>query len=1157
MIRRWFNRAALAVTAAILMLFTLVGLTVATETGTHWSLQQLQRMLPALQLEQIRGSWWRGLRVAQLRWQDEAGHVQVQQLQVRVSLPTLLTGTLHISELSAQTVDIVPAPAENTAETAIEMPAVTLPFAVKLAEVRVDRLNVNSGATFHDVTLGLHWRGSLLTVDNAALAWEGGDAQITGQLKLVDDYPLSLDAAANHEALPGALSAQLRGSLRALEISATLDGEWPLRARGELQPLEAGLPLSLELTNSGPITFGSDAETLRVDSATLAVNGELEQLAGTLRLELHEKHYGHSQLYADLHWQDDRLAITKAHWQLADGSQPLTADCSATLSDRQWRCDGHLRQLSLAPLLQGKEIQEKELQGQEGNLSTRWQASGNVRAGMALTLALLDIRGELNNAAISGEVRVATEGGSLWQLHHVELTAGSNTVTASGALGDNNSLLINARLTQLAQLYPPLQGSADLNATVKGNLSEPDINADLDARNLVYGDRRIARLSGKLQAPQLGVKNSTLRLALENATLNEEHPPLSAVLQASGDRRQQQWRLVTETGGNDVTLACQHTLDPQLSDGHLQCSRLDGHLALRQHKLPLALTRAMNLRWQQSAPFLAVEPFCLVAGEARLCLDQGSGNDQPLVMTLSAVPLEWLTAYSPRPVDLSPGSHMNASLTVHQWQPLNASAQAQISSFSWPNAKQENAVVATLDATEARLTVTPEKATLQATARSAELGDLTLNTSVDDPNGSRQLDGELRIRGLQTGAFGWLLPDGYQLSGQLDAGLQLGGNFAQPDLRGTITLVDGMATLPGLEESLRELALQVRLDERRARFNGDFRLGTGRGEVSGVLNIPEQWQQWQLQADVVARAVQFSPLPDSSLTLSSELALKADAAVIRLEGDVHVDRANIQIRQLPPDTQRVSSDVEIVGGAAESGPDLFMDLRLNLGERFHFAGLGAEVDLTGQLRLQQQPHRSLNAHGEVRISKGRYRAYGQRLTVQRGSFLFNGPPDNPDIDLRALRDLPPDTRIKVGVDVTGTLRKPLATLYSSPPMADTEAAYYLLTGKPPPEFGQATQLSAESTLLSIGVAGASARAAGVAEKIGISDFQISAAEGEQGTEAQVSGYLTPRLYVRYGTGLQQGANSVTFQYRVTRQLLLEAVTGLDQALDILYSFSID
>lgn len=1141
-------RAALVTVASLVVLITLSGLAVVTEAGTQWSLRLLQRLVPSVQLDRASGSWRQGLEIAQLRWQAEAGEVQIEHLQIRISLPSLLTGTLHLPVLAARTIDVRPAAADSAAT---ELPSVFLPFALKLETVKLNRLSINGSAIVQNVALGLHWRGSRVTIEEAAFAWDGGEASIAGELWLIDEYALSLDGTVRHESLPGDLSAQLGGSLRTLEISATLDGRWPLRAKGQVQPLEAGLPLSLELATLEPTTLGSGAETLRVDTATLSVNGQLEQLAGKLRIELHEERYGAGQLRADLHWQDDRVTIRQAHWRLADGSQPLQGSCSAILSNREWQCEGHLLQLSLSPWLAG----------QAGHVSTPWQASGHVRDSMALTLALSDIRGELDNAEISGEIRVATDEGKRWQVQRLKLTAGNNTVSASGILGDNSSMQIHAQLPQLAQLYPPLQGSAELSTTVKGNLSEPDIDATVKARDLIYDGRRVAGLTAKLQAPQLALKNSTLQLSIDNAVIDEARAPLSAVLQGSGIRQQQQWRLrVKETGGSDLALNCQHTATPDLSDGHLQCSRLNGRVALRQHNVPLALTQDLDIRWQRNEPAIAVEPFCLSAGEAQLCLEHASdlrpSSDRPLNVSLRAVPLEWLTAYAPQPVELAPGTQLNGSLTLAQWQPLRARAQVQIPTISWPNPRQENAVVATIDTINALLTVAPEKATLQATARSTELGDLTLDTTVDDPNGSRLLNGQLRIRGLQTGAFAWLLPEDYQFAGQLDASLQLGGRFSQPDLSGTITLVDGVASLPDLEESIRELGVQIQLDDRRARFNGDFQLGAGRGEISGVLNIPEQWQQWQLQADLITRAVQFSPLPDSNLTLSSALTLQADASAIRLGGDITVDRANIQIRQLPPDTQRVSSDVEIVGGETERGPDLFMDLQLDLGERFHFAGLGADVDLGGKLQLRQQPLRSLSAHGEVRISRGRYRAYGQRLTVRRGSFLFNGPLDNPDIDLRALRDMPPDTRIEVGVDVTGTLRNPLAVLYSNPPMAETETAYYLLTGKPPPEFGQATQLSAESALLSIGVAGASARAARVAEKIGISDFQISAAESEQGTEAQLSGYLTPRLYVRYGTGLQQGANSVTFQYRVTRQLLLEAVTGLDQALDVLYSFSV-
>ncbi len=65
---------------------------------------------------------------------------------------------------------------------------------------------------------------------------------------------------------------------------------------------------------------------------------------------------------------------------------------------------------------------------------------------------------------------------------------------------------------------------------------------------------------------------------------------------------------------------------------------------------------------------------------------------------------------------------------------------------------------------------------------------------------------------------------------------------------------------------------------------------------------------------------------------------------------------------------------------------------------------------------------------------------------------------------------------------------------------------------------------------------------------------MGTATGAYGTEAQISAYVLPRLYVRYGVSLEQDAASFTVQYQLTSRLFLEAISGLDNALDLIYTF---
>jgi translocation and assembly module TamB len=152
--------------------------------------------------------------------------------------------------------------------------------------------------------------------------------------------------------------------------------------------------------------------------------------------------------------------------------------------------------------------------------------------------------------------------------------------------------------------------------------------------------------------------------------------------------------------------------------------------------------------------------------------------------------------------------------------------------------------------------------------------------------------------------------------------------------------------------------------------------------------------------------------------------------------------------------------------------------------------------------------------------------------------------------------MPPGITDVVGMRIIGSLKTPEAILFSEPSMPDSDIARYLLTGRKPSSTSGESQFSASGALLSLGLSGSEDRASKLAQKFGITDLQLGTAQGANGEEAELSGQLSQDLYVRYGRGLGEASNSITFQYKLTPQLMIETISGIENALDLLYSFSV-
>ncbi len=146
----------------------------------------------------------------------------------------------------------------------------------------------------------------------------------------------------------------------------------------------------------------------------------------------------------------------------------------------------------------------------------------------------------------------------------------------------------------------------------------------------------------------------------------------------------------------------------------------------------------------------------------------------------------------------------------------------------------------------------------------------------------------------------------------------------------------------------------------------------------------------------------------------------------------------------------LGDDVVVKGWPRQAPPSLraaqlplALDLAVDLGERLYFSGEGLEARLEGTLQIANGP-RGFSGKGTIRTVNGTYAAFGQRLTIDPGRLLFDGPLDNPGLDIVALRK---NLAVEAGVAISGTVRVPIIALTSNPPVPDGEKLSWLLLGQ--------------------------------------------------------------------------------------------------------------
>jgi translocation and assembly module TamB len=216
---------------------------------------------------------------------------------------------------------------------------------------------------------------------------------------------------------------------------------------------------------------------------------------------------------------------------------------------------------------------------------------------------------------------------------------------------------------------------------------------------------------------------------------------------------------------------------------------------------------------------------------------------------------------------------------------------------------------------------------------------------------------------------------------------------------------------------------------------------------------------------------------------------------------------------------------------------------VKVGDDVRFQGLGLTTRLTGNLRLRSLAGGDIVGDGVLKLKKGTYEGYGQKLVIQQGRLLFAGPLDNPALDIRATRTA---GNVVAGIQITGTLQSPLATVYSDPVMTEAEAMSYLLTGRP---LSSTSSTESQAITAAVGLGASNPLTKSITEPLGV-NLGVESGATEEESMVSVGKQLTDQLHVEYLYGLFNEAWKMKFTYELSRYFSLTGESGLEQAIDL-------
>ncbi|MFP1815822.1 translocation/assembly module TamB domain-containing protein [Lonsdalea quercina] len=1034
-----------------------------------------------------------------------------------------------------------------------DMPAITLPLDVTITDITGEQLRVTGD---QDVTVNrLQLQASTLkqavTLQRFSVQSPQGSLFANGAATLNGDWPVTFNAngALNIDPLKGErLKLTIDGALRQqLKLAMNLSGPQRAQLNIDTALAEQGLPLTLKLQSSQlrwPMTgtaqyqmnnlqvnFGGkatdyalnvkgDIRGSAVPPASLRVEGkgDLQQFElAHLRLDAFE---GYSDITAKVDWRD---AI---NW-----SSALTI--SGINTGRQW-ADWPLR-LNGIIKANGKVVSGSDWQVQVPQL----QMDGSIRRNK------LTAKGSLSGNAAG-----------LWNVPGLNLALGRNQINVKGKLDDRWQLLADINAPELNGMLPGLGGHILGNLHLDGRRDAPQVRADLTASSLRWQDLRIQRIDLKSDVRTDQQIQGTL--ALKVAQLTQGSLKVSSVdLEAGGNETKHQLQLTVKGEPVSGQLALNGSFDraQERWRGTLNHTRFDTPVG------EWRLTQAMSLDYLAAAQKITVGTHCWVNPHAEVCVPKPieAGPSGHASVRLNRFDLAMLEPFLSEDTVLTGRFSGDADVS---WQASGGLPQAKVTlngdGVSVRQQMQGGALPVVFDTLT--LNAGLDRGQAKIGWRMAIRGNGRLNGDVliSDPQQRRNLSGTVTIDTLSLDMLNPALQQGEKAAGILNANLRLGGNVERPQLFGQMVLekldIDGN----WMPVDLKNGRLAVYFNGMSSTLQGFLKTTQGQVNLAGGAD----WSQpdaWRARVAVKGDRMRVTVPPMVRLDVSPDIVFEATPQLLALNGSVNIPWARIVVHDLPASSVGVSSDEVMLNEEGKPTQEkstsipINSNLTIHIGDDVKLDAYGLTANLAGDLKVAQD-ERGLGLNGQINIPSGRFKAYGQDLQVRKGQLLFAGPPGQPMLNIEAIRN-PDNTEddVTVGIRVTGSASAPKLEVFSDPTMSQQEALSYLLRGQGLDSSGTDSSMMT-SALIGLGVAQTGQVVGKIGEAFGVSNLALDTQGAGDNSQVVVSGYVAPGLQVKYGVGIFDSLATLTLRYRLMPKLYLEAVSGVSQALDVLYQF---
>jgi len=797
-----------------------------------------------------------------------------------------------------------------------------------------------------------------------------------------------------------------------------------------------------------------------------------------------------------------------------------------------------------------------------GKLDTEIRTSGEVDgAAIQGSADIVSMSGVLRGYPVNGKGRVRLAD-RLLHFDDLLLQSGRSRLKVKGEAGENVAISANLVSENIGELLAGAGGSVRASATVKGDRAAPQVTATATAHHLRYRDRGLDSLQAELKGG-----------------LSADAPFAAHVTGTGLD--------LPSVGLQTVELALEglpekHTFSVQMRRKDTAL-RLKGEGALAEDRSwaggvrDLQLSHAQAGTWRQkgtaevavSAEGVRLKPLCLNAEREKLCLaGQWSGETDGWQADanwqhLDLARLDYLLQLAEPLHGYSEGT-ITASGDTSRILAGNGSIEILDAGFGLgdgqsvyglPELDQGKVDINLLDSI-LKTNVTAafaDGSSLQLAGETARFG--LFSTSIP----TLPLKGSVRADLKNLGFVAPLSRYYVRPTGSLAAELQLGGTLGNPVGDGRLELVDGQLEMPTLGITMQHVSCDMRGSENGIDVLAKAVSGPGNLQAEGRLALAAGKVKGDLH--ITGENFDTARLPEYELRTSPDLRFVFDETRGSLTGRVDIPHALIAPERMTGSVS-VSDDVVFVDGdEQQNGSDWHFStsLKLNFGDDVRLEGYGISGYLRGDLEVTRIPGSQMLGKGQLSMADGVFSIYGRSLSIERSRLLFaGGPVDNPAVDVRAKKIVAdnkrPNETIEVGVEASGTADNLVFSLFSDPPMEESDILAYMVVGRAMTDVGQQDANLINSAAMALGVKQQLGVFDELTELLPVDELYI---EGDKTDEMSlvVGKHLTDELFIGYGHNFFEQEGEVRLRYNLGAGFSIETrASGEQTGSDLLFSF---